>query len=156
MNAFYLFSVPAWLVVLITAAARLADLGREHWALRFHARRIGLAAVGASAAIMLATPFTQDHWLYAAPTWMTLLLSWSWAIVWLTTEGMPPWWDYILGVHRQTASWKYLGWRARLAGEWTALRASFRPRRSRPPTVPPYNGPERRQDAAQAAGDRGA
>ena len=106
MNAWYLLAVPGWLIIIITAAARLHDLGREHWALRFHLRRIGLAGVGAVAAIMLATPFTEDHWLYAAPTWRSTMIAWSWALVWLTTEGVPPWYDYILGVHRRTDEWK--------------------------------------------------
>lgn len=137
MNAWYLLAVPGWLIIIITAAARLHDLGREHWALRFHLRRVGLAGVGAIAAIMLATPFTEDHWLYAAPTWRSTMIAWSWALVWLTTEGVPPWYDYILGVHRRTDEWKKLGLRGRLRGEWQALRASFRPRRRRPPLPGP-------------------
>lgn len=137
MNAWYLFAVPAWIVVIITAAARLHDLGREHWALRYHVRRVGLTGVGAIAAIMLSTPFTADHWLYADPTWRTAMIAWSWALVWLTTENMPPWWDYILGVHRQTEQWKALGLRGRIRGEIQALRESFRPRRRRPPLTGP-------------------
>ena len=57
---------------------------------------------------------TADHWLYAAPTWRSTMIAWSWALVWLTTEGVPPWYDYILGVHRQTEQWKAMGMRARL------------------------------------------
>ncbi len=137
MNAWYLVAVPAWLIIIVTAAARLHDLGREHWAIRYHVRRIGLMGVGAIAAIMLTTPFTVDRWFYAAPTWRSAMIAWSWALVWLTTEGVPPWYDYILGVHRQTEQWRAMGWRARLRGEWLALRASFRPRRRRPPMAGP-------------------
>lgn len=137
MNAWYLLAAPAWLIVIITSAARLQDLGRDHWALRHHVRRVGLICVGAIAAVMLATPFTHDHWLYAEPTWRFTVIAWSWALVWLTTEGYPPWYDYILGVHRQTEQWKSMGWRARLRGEWQALRASFRPRRRRQPPAGP-------------------
>lgn len=137
MNAWYLLAAPAWLVVLITAAARLHDLGRDQWEFRHHARRIGLMGVGTIAAVMLATPMTADRWFYAEPTWRQAMIAWSWATVWLTTEGVPPWYDYILGVHRQTEHWKALGWRGRILGEWSALRASFRPRRRRPPLVGP-------------------
>lgn len=137
MNAWYLLAVPAWLILIITAAARLHDLGREHWAMRYHVRRVGLICVGAIAAVMLATPFTSDRWFYAAPTWRGAMLAWSWALVWLTTEGVPPWYDYILGVHRQTEQWKALGWRGRLRGELQALRDSFRPRRRRRPLAGP-------------------
>lgn len=132
MNAWYLIAVPAWIIVILTATARLHDLGRDQWELRYHVRRVGLTGVGAIAAIMLATPFTTDGWFYAVPTLRSAMIAWSWALVWLTTEGVPPWADYILGVHRRTEEWKVLGWRARLRGEWKALRDSFRPRRRRP------------------------
>lgn len=137
MNAWFLIAVPAWLIIIATAAARLADLGRDQWELRHHLRRIGLTGVGAIAAVMLATPFTTDRWFYAAPTWRSVAIAWSWALVWLTTENIPPWWDYILGVHRHTEQWKALGWRGRIAGEIRALRDSFRPRRRRAPGVAP-------------------
>lgn len=137
MNAWYLLAFPAWIIVIITAAARLADLGNDHWAIRHHVRRIGLIGVGAIAVVMVATPFTADRWFYSPSTWRGTMIAWSWAIVWLTTEGLPPWYDYILGVHRQTEQWKTMGWRARLRGEWQALRASFRPRRLRAPMTGP-------------------
>lgn len=137
MNAWYLLAFPAWIIVMITAAARLHDLGRDSWELRHHVRRAGLVGVGAVAVVMIATPFTEDRWFYQAATWRTVMISWSWAIVWLTTEGMPPWYDYILGVHRNVEHWKTLGWRERARLEWSALRASFRPRRRRQPMVGP-------------------
>lgn len=65
------------------------------------------------------------------------LLAWAWAFVWITTPGMPPWWDFILGVHRRTDQWKGLGLRARFRGEWRALRASFKPTRYRKPMTGP-------------------
>lgn len=137
MNAWYLITAPAWLVIIITAAARLHDLGPEHWAFRYHVRRIGLIGVGAIAAIMLATPFTADRWFYATPTWRSGMIAWSWALVWLTTEGMPPWYDYVIGVHRRTEQWKALSLRGRLRAELAALRDSFRPRRKRAPIAGP-------------------
>ena len=137
MNAWYLIAAPAWLILFITAGARLADMGRAEWAVRDHVRRLGMMGVGTSAAIFLVSPWTEDWWLYAEPTWRAALLSWSWALVWTTTPGMPPWWDFILGVHRQTEQWKALGWRGRLRGELQALRDSFRPRRRRPPMAGP-------------------
>lgn len=136
MNGWFLLSVPAWLIILITAAARLHDLGPHNWSLRFHVRRLGLIGVGVIATVMMITPFTADRWFYAPPTWRGTLIAWSWAMVWLTTEGMPPWYDYILGVHRRTEAWQAMGWRGRLLGEVRALRASFRPRRHRPGVIP--------------------
>lgn len=133
MNGWFLLAAPGWLVIVITAAARLHDMGAEQWQLRYHFRRLGLIGVGAIGTVMLLTPFTQDRWFYAPATWRGAMIAWSWALVWLTTEGIPPWYDYVLGVHRKTDAWKAMGWRGRLAGEWRALRASFRPRRRRAP-----------------------
>ena len=129
MNLWYLLAAPAWVVILITAAARLHDLGREQWAMRYHIRRVGLMLVGMMAAIMLATPFTADSRFYEPPGWRQFALAWSWSLVWLTTEGLPPWWNYILGVHRQTDEWARMGFIARVRGELRALRKSFTARR---------------------------
>lgn len=133
MNAWYLLSAPAWLVLVFTAAARLHDLGRAQWALHHHVRRIGLIGVGFIAGIQLCGPLTIDWWRYAEASWETFIIGWSWTFVWLTTPGMPPWWDFILGVHRQTEEWKAWGWRARIRGEWRALRNSFRVKSLRGP-----------------------
>lgn len=137
MNSWYLIAAPAWVILFITAVARLADMDRSQWAATDHARRLGMMGVGGMAIIMLAMPFTKDGWAYPSATWRTAGLSWSWALVWLTTPGMPPWWDFILGVHRRTHEWREQGLRARIRGEWRALRDSFRPRRSRKPMAGP-------------------
>lgn len=137
MNAWYLIAAPAWVVLIVTAFARLADMDRSQWTITDHVRRLGMMGAAAAAAAMLVTPFAEDHWLYASSTWRGCLLAWSWALVWLTTPGMPPWWDFILGVHRRTAEWKGLGAFARIRGELRALRDSFRPRRHRKPMAGP-------------------
>ena len=82
--------------------------------------------VGFIAGIQMLGPLTIDWWRYAEASWETFIIGWSWTFVWLTTPGMPPWWDFILGVHRHTDEWKAWGWRARIRGEWRALRNSFR------------------------------
>lgn len=137
MNSWYLIAFPAWCILVLTAGARLADMGRDQWALTDHVRRLGMIGVAVAAASMLVTPFAEDGWLYGESTWRGTLLAWSWAFVWITTPGMPPWWDFILGVHRRTELWKGMGLRARLRGEWRALRASFKPRRYREPMAGP-------------------
>lgn len=145
MNVWFVIALPAWMIIIITAAARLHDLGRDKWGLRYHVRRIGLTCVGSIAAVMMLTPFTADSWMYAEPSWRQAMIGWSWALVWLTTDGMPPWYDYILGVHRRTEAWRHLSFRERLRAEWTALRESFRPDRNKDR---PYAGPERRERKA--------
>lgn len=138
MNGWYILSFPAWLVLAITAASRLSDMGRDQWAKRHHVRRLGLIGAGALSVMMLLAPFTEG-WtsLFREPaTWRTWAFAWCWSCVWLTTPGMPPWYDFILGVHRDPAVWKGLTWRQRLVAEWRALRNSFRPYRLREPMGP--------------------
>lgn len=137
MNAWALLSFPAWLILAITAAARLHDMAPEDWAPRDHVRRAGMIGAGFLSALMAFAPFTLGWWKVPAADWLTTSLAWSWAFIWLTTKGTPPWWDFILGVHRKTEEWARLGWRARVRGEWRALRDSFKPTRKRPPMVGP-------------------
>lgn len=140
--AWYWLAFPAWLIIIITATARLDDLDRSHWSLRWHIRRIGLMGVGVVAVLALVNRWTTDFWFYLAPNGLTALIAWSWAIVWLTTEGQQPWFDYILGVHRKTETWRELSWRERMGAEGRALRASFKPRRFRKPPPPSYDPPQ--------------
>lgn len=141
MNAWtftwYVLSFPAWLILGITAAARLADIGRDQWAIRDHVRRVGLIGVGMVSLVELFAPYTAGWWHYAGATWESALVAWSWTFVWLTTPGMPPWWDFILGVHRNTDAWRDMGLRARIRGELRALRDSFRLRRKADRWAPP-------------------
>ena len=133
MNAWYFIAAPALLILVITAACRLADIGRDKWTLRDHVRRLGLIGVGFVMAVMLLAPVTADWWRYSRATWETAVIAWAWTFVWVTTPGMPPWFDFILGVHRATDVWKAQGWRARIRGELRALRDSFRLTRYRTP-----------------------
>lgn len=138
MNIWYLLAVPAWCILLVTAASRLTGMGRDEWSVAAHLRRAGLIGCAVAAMTMLATPFAKDGWLYGDSTWRGVLISWALAIDWITTPGMPPWWDFVLGVHRRTDEWKHKGLRARLNGEWHALVESFKPRRSRPEDAAKY------------------
>lgn len=137
MNGYYLAAAPAWVIVLLIAGSRLHDLGRNEWSFRHHLRRVGLMGVGTISFVMLATPFTVDHWLYAPPSWRSLVIAWSWSFVWITTEGLPPLWPWITGAHRLMPEYRQAAMRERLVLEWRALRLSFRPRRRRPPMAGP-------------------
>ena len=131
MNLWYLLAAPAWFFIIITAASRLADMGRDEWMAHDHVRRLGLIGAGSVATVMLFAPFAKDAWLFDRATWRGAMLAWSWTLVWLTSPNMPPWWDTVLGVHRKTEDWKGLGFLARLKLEWDALVQSFKPRRYR-------------------------
>ena len=126
MNAWFFLTIPAWLVLSITATARLADMGRGQWAARDHTRRIGLMGVGVAALVMLTAPMTSQWWLLPDHTWKVCFFAWAWALVWITTPSQPPWWDFVLGVHRHTEQWREFRLRDRILAELRALRASFK------------------------------
>lgn len=141
MNVWYWIAVPGWMLVMITAATRLHDLGRLDWEVRHHIRRIGLIGIGAIAFVMVMTPWTEDRWFYAPATWRSAAIAWSWSVVWLTTEGLPPWWwDYFYGIHRKTATWRNATLREKIGIEWRAVKDIFKPRRRRHP-LPGPQGP---------------
>lgn len=131
MNLWYIFQFPAWCIVFITVFARLANMDRTQWTFHHHVRRFGLALAGSAAVAMLYAPFADDGWLYADSTWRGAMLGWAWALMLLTTPLDVPWADYILGVHRDTESWKGSGLKTRIKGELGALRDSFRLHRYR-------------------------
>ena len=137
MNTWYLLSAPAWLFLAITAIARLADLGSDQWSKRHHVRRLGLIGAGFLASVQLVAPFLLGRWrLFPAgetATWLSFLWGWAWTFVWVTTPNMLPWYDYMLGVHRNVAGWSDLSWRQRIHAELRALANSFRPYRNRKP-----------------------
>ena len=131
MTLSYFFAIPAYVIIILTAVARLADLGRENWELRHHLRRLGLITIGTLTAILLVSPLSSNDIFDIETEWHRTVFVWGWALVWTTTESQPPWYDYILGVHRRTEQWKGLGYRARLMGEWFAIKQSFKPRRTK-------------------------
>lgn len=151
MNAWYMLALPAWLILSVTAAARLADMGPSQWAIRDHFRRLGIIAVGVSVLCRMFTPLAEATGAFDVIDWQDPAMAWGWALVWITTPATPPWWDYILGVHRRTELWHGLGFAARIRGELQALRDSFRPRRYRPE----YQGPDKREPKYKGPDRRG-
>lgn len=89
----YAASVPALTIVWLTAVARVNDItapGR-----RWHVRRFALVLVGTGAVALLARPFFIVSAPY--PTWIELYFVWGFALTWMTTPNMPPWFRYISG-----------------------------------------------------------
>lgn len=81
-------------VLCITAIARVNDIGEDKVEKRWHARRAGLSIVAGASAIAILGPLAG---LSAFPTWETVALYWGFALTWLTTPEMPPWWRWISG-----------------------------------------------------------
>lgn len=93
MNLIDILIVIAAFVILITALARLNDIKRSQNSKRWWVRRIGLLFVSVSMVMMIASYFTV-----ATPYWnqvMRILGLWGFALTWVTTPGMPPWWRWI-------------------------------------------------------------
>lgn len=81
-------------VLCITAIARVNDIGEDKVEKRWHVRRAGLSIVAGASAIAILGPLAG---LSAFPTWETVALYWGFALTWLTTPEMPPWWRWISG-----------------------------------------------------------
>lgn len=87
---------PALVIITTTAAARVHDItGME---MRWFVRRLGmLLAAGGAVSLLLAPILGYTN---AFPTWRSVALQWGFALAWLTTPNMPPWWKYITGEYR--------------------------------------------------------
>lgn len=93
MTLFKLTLALAALIILVTAIARLNDLGRDKKGGRWWVRRIGLLFVAVASVAEIASNFTT-----AAPYWWDIarfMLLWGIALTWMTTPGMPPWSKYV-------------------------------------------------------------
>ncbi len=90
----WIATMPALLVIFLTAVSRINDITSTQK--RYQLRRIGLtmSAVGA-AGIAIAPLFGSDM-----PSWRGVMMTWGWALTWLTTPNMPPWWKYISGEYK--------------------------------------------------------
>lgn len=92
----WLVCLPAWLIIIITAMARLHDITET--SKRWFFRRIGLILVGAGTASLAMSPllgYAGSH-----PSWRTVVVFWGFALAWITTPRMPPWWRYISGEYK--------------------------------------------------------
>lgn len=93
MNLFDIVCCITAVFILVTAVASLNDIKRTQTSKRWWTRRLGLLLVSVSMILIIASYFTV-----AAPYWnaiMQLTGLLGFALTWLTTPGMPPWWKYI-------------------------------------------------------------
>lgn len=92
----YALCVPPCVVILLTAIARVNDIGVECMSWRWDVRRIGMVMAGAGAVMVIGAPFTADGWVVP---WRAVVLAWGVAFAWFTTPGQEPWEEYILGTY---------------------------------------------------------
>ena len=89
-------TVPAWVIVGLSAAARLLDI--TELGKRWLVRRIGMILVASGAWALIVSPLLG--YSNSFPTWRTSCMYWGFALSWLTTPNMPPWWKYISGEYK--------------------------------------------------------
>lgn len=92
----YLLSMPALVIVAMTALARVNDITIEQTATRWQVRRLGLVMAAAGALMLAIVPVFTGEW----PTWRQVMFHWGVGFTWITTPHMPPWWRYITGQYR--------------------------------------------------------
>lgn len=95
----YLAQLPALVILILTALARVNDIKSTQTEWVWQVRRIGLSFVGVAATGLVFAPFVGE----AFPTWRSMLIPWGTALTWLSTPGMPPWSKYITGTAKVQA-----------------------------------------------------
>jgi hypothetical protein len=58
----------------------------------------GAAAIGIMFEPMLV--WWQGHDMIDYPSWREVMIRWGFALVWITTPHMPPWWRYVSGQYK--------------------------------------------------------
>lgn len=89
-------ALPALVIIALTAAARVYDISER--GKRWFVRRMGLILAGASSGAVAVSPILG--YSLAFPSWYTVALLWGFALTWLTTPHMPPWYRYISGEYK--------------------------------------------------------
>lgn len=86
----YALALPAYIISWLTCVSRanhlIGDTKRED------ARRFGLAIFAGLTAMVILEPVWGSF-----PKFPIVFGYWAIAIIWMTTEGMPPWWDLVSG-----------------------------------------------------------
>lgn len=93
----WLCSLPALGIVIITAVARLDDIKPEQHQKRWQMRRWGLMLTAIGAATVAINPIFAG---WSSMSWRGAMLFWGFALTWLTTPEMPPWWRFITGSYK--------------------------------------------------------
>ncbi len=90
--------IPPCVVLLLTAVARVNDIGPENMGWVWQVRRLGLVIAAAGAVMYMFSPWTEGG---EPVPWRAVAVAYGVALTWLTTPVLPPWWAYITGEYRQ-------------------------------------------------------
>ena len=101
MNIWYILQVPGWLIIFLTAAFRINAIEMTQNTFIWWLRRISLVASATIAVMMVASPFTESTYRFSDPTWRGFMISFAWAMTWITSPNQRPWWLWLSGYYRQ-------------------------------------------------------
>lgn len=90
-------SMPAVVVVGITAIARANDIQKENSGFFWAVRKFGLALTAGACMFVVLQPFTNSD----PVSWRTVMFCYGVALCWMTTPGGQPWFDYITGAYKR-------------------------------------------------------
>lgn len=90
-------TLPALLIILITAIARLDTIGQEKVSYNWQMKRMGFVLIASLALVYGLIPFGSSGMF---PTWLFSGMMWGLALTWLSTPNQPPWWRFITGDYR--------------------------------------------------------
>lgn len=115
----WLISLPAVIVVGITAIARANDITKESSEPVWVVRKVGLALVAGACMFVILQPFTNSDVI----SWRTVLFSYGLAMCWTTTPGAQPWFDYITGIYKNDDPPKLAkNFHGRVTGQFPAVK----------------------------------
>lgn len=90
--------IPPCIVLLLTALARVNDIGPENMGWVWQVRRLGLVVAAAGAVMYMFSPWAEGG---EPVPWRAVALAYGVGLTWLTTPVLPPWWAYITGEYRK-------------------------------------------------------
>ena len=97
----YFLGLPAYLIVLLTCVARANELDKTDPVT--DARRFGFSIMLGLTAMVIIEPVFNSF-----PRYPRVFGYWALGIIWMTTEGLPPWWDWVTGAWNHHSFFKKL------------------------------------------------
>ncbi len=94
----YFLALPAYIIIGLTCLSRANNLVEDNKVT--DARRFGFAIMAGVMFMFILEPVFGTF-----PPWIRVGLAWSLSIIWMTTEGLPPWWELVTGAWNHHSVW---------------------------------------------------
>lgn len=95
----YAIALPAYVIVGLTCLSRANHLDEDTH--RADVRRLGFSVMAGLIFMHTVEPIWGQF-----PNWPKVWMSWSLSMIWLTTEGLPPWWQIVTGAWDDQSFWQ--------------------------------------------------